>query len=146
MIDVRRDIFRLAEVFTIARGSRTEAQVLTVRVTRGGIAGQGECVPYARYGETLESVTAQVDSLPHDISRDDLQDALPPSAARNAVDCALWDLEAKALGEAVWKRAGLSAPTTATTAYTLSIGTPEQMGRAAARHRVDRRGVHSLRA
>ena len=82
MISVTRDAFPLAEVFTISRGSRTEAQVLTVRVMRDGATGLGECVPYARYGETLESVTAEIEGLPEDISRQDLQDALGPGAAR----------------------------------------------------------------
>ncbi|MBO6885807.1 MAG: dipeptide epimerase, partial [Marivita sp.] len=98
MIEVTRDVFRLAQVFTISRGSRSEAKVLTVRVTRGGVTGWGECVPYARYGETLESVEAQIRSLPEGIDRAALQEALPAGAARNAVDCALWDLEAKQAG------------------------------------------------
>jgi L-alanine-DL-glutamate epimerase-like enolase superfamily enzyme len=95
MISVTPDTFRLAEAFTISRGSRTEAKVLTVRVMRDGVTGWGECVPYARYGETLDGVTAQIGGLPGDISRQDLQDALPAGAARNAVDCALWDWHAK---------------------------------------------------
>ena len=82
MITVTPDVFRLAQVFTISRGSRTEARVLTVRVTRGGVTGWGECVPYARYGETLDSVTAQIESLPQDITRAALQGALPAGAAR----------------------------------------------------------------
>ena len=86
MITVTRDTFRLAQTFTIARGSKTEARVLTVRIARDGIVGHGECVPYARYGETLDSVAAEIASLPEDISRLDLQAALPPGAARNAVD------------------------------------------------------------
>lgn len=127
MISVTADVFKLAEVFTISRGSRTEAKVLTVRIERGGILGWGECVPYARYGESLESVTAQIEALPADITRAELQDALEPGAARNAVDCALWDLEAKAAGKRVWDLAGLSAPGPVTTAYTLSLDTPERM-------------------
>ena len=104
-IDVNRDIFKLAQVFTISRGSRTEAQVLTVRITSGGVTGWGECVPYARYNETLESVTAQIESLPAEITRAGLYDLLPAGAARNAVDCALWDLEAKTTGKPVWELA-----------------------------------------
>ncbi|NNK77253.1 MAG: dipeptide epimerase [Litoreibacter sp.] len=134
-ITVTADSFQLAEVFTISRGSRTEAQVLTVDIRRDGNRGCGECVPYARYGETLESVIAQIEALPADISHADLQDALPAGAARNAVDCALWDLEAKTSGEPVWKLAGLSAPKPEITAYTLSLDTPERMERAAAKHR-----------
>ncbi len=134
MISVTADVFRLAEVFTISRGSRTEARVLTVRVERGGVLGWGECVPYARYGESRESVTAQIESLPGDITRAALQEALPPGAARNAVDCALWDMEAKAAGKRAWEMAGLPAPGPLTTAYTLSLDTPEAMRRKAAQH------------
>jgi L-alanine-DL-glutamate epimerase-like enolase superfamily enzyme len=134
MITVTAERFRLAEVFTIARGSRTEAQVLTVVVERGGLRGWGECVPYARYGETLASVTAQIEGLPVDIDRAALQGLLPAGAARNAVDCALWDLEAKRTGKRVWELAGLEAPGPEITAFTLSLDTPENMRAAAARH------------
>jgi L-alanine-DL-glutamate epimerase-like enolase superfamily enzyme len=134
MISVTPDTFRLAEAFTISRGSRTEAKVLTVRVMRDGVTGWGECVPYARYGETLDSVTAQIGGLPGDISRQDLQDALPAGAARNAVDCALWDWHAKHEGCPVHKLAGLPAPGPVVTAYTLSLDTPERMQAAAAKH------------
>ena len=127
MIEVTRDVFRLAQVFTISRGSRTEAKVLTVRVTRDGVTGWGECVPYARYDETLESVEAQIRSLPDGIDRAALQEALPAGAARNAMDCALWDLEAKQAGCRVWELAGLEAPLPEVTAYTLSLDTPEVM-------------------
>ena len=134
MIDVTHDVFRLAQVFTISRGSRTEAKVLTVRVTREGVTGWGECVPYARYDETLESVEAQIRSLPEGIDRLVLQEALPAGAARNAVDCALWDLEAKQAGCRVWELAGLPAPGPEVTAYTLSLDTPEAMQAQAAKH------------
>ncbi len=134
MIEVTRDVFRLAQVFTISRGSRTEAKVLTVRVTRDGVTGWGECVPYARYDETLESVEAQIRSLPEGIDRAALQEALPAGAARNAVDCALWDLEAKQAGRRVWELAGLAAPAPEVTAYTLSLDTPEAMQAQAAKN------------
>lgn len=134
MIEIRRESFRLAEVFTISRGSRTEAQVLTVTVMRGGATGRGECVPYARYGETLESVAAQIESLTPEITRADLQTALPAGAARNAVDCALWDLEAKQAGCRAWELAGLAAPGPEITAFTLSLDTPERMQAQAAKH------------
>jgi len=133
MLVVTRDRFRLAEVFTISRGSRTEAKVLTVQVTRDGVTGRGECVPYARYGETLDSVAAQIEGLPPGITRADLQDALPAGAARNAVDCALWDLAAKQAGCRVWDLMGLPAPAQVTTAFTLSLGTPDDMRAAAAK-------------
>ncbi len=134
MITVTADVFRLAEVFTISRGSRSEAKVLTVRIERGGVLGWGECVPYARYGESLDSVTAQIEALPGGITRAELQDALPPGAARNAVDCALWDIEAKAAGKRVWDLAGLPAPGPMITAYTLSLDTPDAMRRKAAQN------------
>ncbi|MEL6315127.1 MAG: N-acetyl-D-Glu racemase DgcA, partial [Pseudomonadota bacterium] len=108
--------------------------VLTVRVSEGGVTGWGECVPYARYGETLESVTAQVEGLPGDVTREALYDLLEPGAARNAVDCALWDLEAKRAGKRVWELAGLSAPGPEITAYTLSLDTPEKMQAEAAKN------------
>ncbi|MEL6643026.1 MAG: N-acetyl-D-Glu racemase DgcA [Pseudomonadota bacterium] len=133
-LTVTRDTYQLAEAFTISRGSRTEAQVLTVCAEDGDHRGWGECVPYARYGETLESVTAQIEGLPEGIDSAALQDALPPGAARNAVDCALWDLEAKRAGVRVWDLAGLAAPGPEITAFTLSLDTPDNMRAAAARH------------
>ncbi|MEP5760830.1 MAG: N-acetyl-D-Glu racemase DgcA [Litoreibacter sp.] len=127
MIRVSADTFKLAQVFTISRGSRTEAKVITCHVERDGVAGWGECVPYARYDETLESVRAQIEELPFDITREELQDALPAGAARNAVDCALWDVEAKAAGKRAWDLIGVPAPGPEITAYTLSLDAPEKM-------------------
>ena len=89
-IEVSRDVFKLAQVFAISRESRTEARVLTVRITEGGATGRGECVPYARYDETLDSVTAQIEGLTATVTRAKLYDLLPAGAARNAVDCALF--------------------------------------------------------
>jgi len=132
MLTVTEDRFRLAQAFTISRGSKTEAQVLTLRVAREGVAGWGECVPYARYGETLASVRAEIESLPAGITRAALQTALPPGAARNAVDCALWDLDAKRAGLRAWQLAGLVAPGPVLTAFTLSLAPPDQMRAAAA--------------
>ena len=126
-IEISRDVFRLAQVFTISRGSRTEAKVLTVRVSDGTHQGWGECVPYARYGETLETVEAEIAGLPADVTRATLIDLLPAGAARNAMDCALWDLEAKRAGQRVWDLAGLPVPGPEITAYTLSLDTPEAM-------------------
>ena len=133
-IEVTRDVFRLAEVFTISRGSRTEAQVLTVRITDGGVTGWGECVPYARYGETLESVEEEIAGLPGKVTRAGLFELLPPGAARNAVDCALWDLEAKRAGRRAWELAGLAAPGPVITAFTLSLDAPAAMQAQAAKH------------
>ncbi|MFY0648954.1 N-acetyl-D-Glu racemase DgcA [Sulfitobacter geojensis] len=133
-IEVTPDVFKLAEVFTISRGSRTEAKVLTVRISDGGVTGWGECVPYARYGETLESVTAQIDGLRGNVTREGLYDLLPAGAARNAVDCALWDLQAKQAGKRVWELAGLAAPGPEITAFTLSLAEPAQMQAQAEKH------------
>ncbi|WP_272009497.1 N-acetyl-D-Glu racemase DgcA [Roseovarius sp. ZX-A-9] len=132
-ITVTRDVFRLAQVFTISRGSRTEAKVLTVRVSDGTHQGMGECVPYARYGESLESVTAQIENVAVPVDRAGLY-ALPAGAARNALDCALWDLEAKRAGKRAWELAGLPVPGPEITAYTLSLDTPEAMQAQAAKN------------
>ncbi len=126
-IEVSPDVFRLAQVFTISRGSRTAAHVLTVTITDRRSVGFGECVPYARYGETLESVAAQIADLPDVVTLETLQDLLPAGAARNAVDCALWDLAAKQAGKRVWDLLGLPAPRPEITAYTLSLDSPEKM-------------------
>ena len=126
-ISVTKDVFPLAQVFTIARGSRTEAVVLRVEIEEDGFTGRGECVPYARYNETVDSVSAQIEGLKTPVTREELQSALPAGAARNAVDCALWDLEAKKVGVPVWKLAGIGEPTPEVTAYTLSLDTPEKM-------------------
>ncbi|MDG1289285.1 MAG: dipeptide epimerase [Lentibacter sp.] len=133
-ITVTPESFKLAQVFTISRGSRTEAKVLTVRLQDGENHGWGECVPYARYDETLESVTAEINGLPDRFDRAELYELLPAGAARNAVDCALWDMEAKASGKRAWELAGLPAPKPEITAYTLSLDTPAKMQEQAAKH------------
>jgi L-Ala-D/L-Glu epimerase len=127
MITATSETFRLVQTFTIARGSKTHAHVVTVGISRGGHRGRGESVPYARYGETVDSVLAQIASLPEGITRADLQSALPPGAARNALDCALWDLAAKTTGRRAWDVAGLPRPEPAITAFTLSLAPPDQM-------------------
>lgn len=122
--------------FTISRGAKREAQVVVAAISEGAHTGRGECVPYGRYGESIASVLAQIDALKARIeagmTRAHLQHACPAGAARNALDCALWDLEAKQSGTPVWKLAGLTAPGPCVTAYTLSLDTPEAMGAAAA--------------
>ena len=133
-IEITRDVFKLAQVFTISRGSRSEAHVLTVTVTEDGHKGWGECVPYARYGETLDSVSDQIAGLPAMFDRAGLYDLLPAGAARNAVDCAMWDLAAKQAGKRVWDLAGLEPPRPQITAYTLSLETPEVMQAQAAKN------------
>jgi L-Ala-D/L-Glu epimerase len=134
MITVTEDRFRLAQAFTISRGSKTEARVLTLHIARDGGTGQGECVPYARYGETVESVRAAIEAVPFGITRKDLQAALPAGAARNAIDCALWDLEAKLAGRRISELAGLPTPGPVVTAYTLSLAPLEAMQLAASQN------------
>ena len=121
----------LRHAFIIARGSRTQADVVTVTLRQNGFSGRGECLPYARYGESVASVMAQIDSLRASLAagmtRAELQAALPAGAARNALDCAFWDLECKSAGQSIWQRAGLPAPHSLHTAYTLSLDTPARM-------------------
>lgn len=133
-ITAEREHFKLAQVFTISRGSRTQADVITATLRQGAHQGWGEAVPYARYGETMESVEDQIKSLPAQFDHDSLLSLLPPGAARNAIDCALWDLEAKQTGKRVWDLAGLSKPGPEITAYTLSLDAPEAMQAQAAAH------------
>lgn len=136
-LEVETERFPIRGAFTISRGSKTEAEVVTVRLTEDGATGWAESVPYKRYGETLDSVIAQIEAvrapLEAGCTRADLGRLLAPGAARNALDCALWDLEARQRGLPVWQLAGLQEPQPVTTAYTLSLGTPEAMADAARR-------------
>jgi L-alanine-DL-glutamate epimerase-like enolase superfamily enzyme len=126
----------IAGSFTISRGAKTEAVVVVAELGDGKARGRGECVPYARYGETVETVTAAIEAIrPHlaaGLTRIGLQSAIPPGAARNALDCAFWDLEAKQSGHRAHELAGLPAPRPLTTAFTISLGTPVAMAQAAA--------------
>lgn len=135
VLSITPEAFPIAGAFTISRGSKTEAEVLTCRIRQGDHVGWGECVPYKRYDETLASVTQQIEGVAFAIAegagRDSLLRLMPPGAARNAVDCALWDLEAKLAGQRVSDHLGLT-PKPLETAYTLSLGAPEAMGRQAA--------------
>jgi L-alanine-DL-glutamate epimerase-like enolase superfamily enzyme len=123
--------------FAISRGTKMEAVVVVAELSDGRVRGRGECVPYARYGESVESVTAAIEAmrleLQRGIDRDTLQKAMPPGAARNALDCAFWDLEAKRSGRPVYDLAGLPALRPVTTAYTISLAEPAEMARTAAR-------------
>ena len=136
-LEVAVERWPIAGRFTIARGSRTEAVVVVATIRDGDLAGRGECVPYARYSETVESVSAAIESVAGRVAagltRAELQHALPPGAARNALDCAFWDLEAKGAGVRVWDMLGEPAPQPMTTAYTISLGTPDEMADAASR-------------
>jgi L-Ala-D/L-Glu epimerase len=131
VLSVAAQRFPIAGTFTISRGSKTEAEVIACDVSQDGRGGRGECVPYRRYGETMESVAAAIESARAAIEagcdRDALLGLLPAGAARNALDCALWDLEAKLSGASVASRVCTAAPVAVVTAYTLSLGTPEAM-------------------
>ena len=130
-IEISHESFPLKSAFRISRGSKTTADVVTVKLTRNGVQGWGECVPYARYGETVESVIEQLQSLPPHITRTELIGTLPAGAARNALDCAIWDLTAKETNNRVWELAELPKPQPVLTAFTLSLDTVENMTRAA---------------
>ncbi|HWC92133.1 MAG TPA: N-acetyl-D-Glu racemase DgcA [Pseudolabrys sp.] len=127
----------IAGSFAISRGAKTEAAVVVAELGDGKARGRGECVPYGRYGESLDSVLAQLRAMAPRLSagldRKALQKAMPPGAARNALDCAFWDLEAKRAGRPVHEMAGLPAPHPLTTAYTISLAEPAAMAQAAAR-------------
>ncbi|GGZ30276.1 N-acetyl-D-Glu racemase DgcA [Asticcacaulis endophyticus] len=126
----------IAGRFTIARGSKTEAQVLYVELRDGDHIGRGESVPYARYGESINASIAELEAIRAQVEAglniDALQSLLPAGAARNALDCALWDLRAKQNGVPAFKTAGLRSLSPLKTAYTLSLDTPEAMGAQAA--------------
>lgn len=130
-LSVEAERFPIAGTFTISRGSKTEAEVLTCVIGDGAASGRGECVPYRRYGETMESVRSDIEalrgSIAGGISRAELRQALAPGAARNAIDCALWDLEARMSGIPAWKNICRTAPKPLVTAYTLSLAEPDAM-------------------
>jgi L-alanine-DL-glutamate epimerase-like enolase superfamily enzyme len=126
----------LAEAFVISRGAKTEAHVVVVEIKAAGRLGRGEAVPYARYGETVDSVLREIGSVRGELEkgcdRAALGALLPPGAARNALDCALWDLEAKLAGARAWTLAGRARLDPVKTAYTISLGSAEAMAEAAA--------------
>jgi len=134
---VRIERWPIAGSFTISRGAKTEAVVVVTEASRGGLTGRGECVPYPRYGETpeatLQAIQAMQGPLADGVDRDALQARMPAGAARNALDCALADLEAKLAGTRIWNLLGRPAPEPRTTAYTISLGTPEAMAEATAK-------------
>jgi L-alanine-DL-glutamate epimerase-like enolase superfamily enzyme len=127
----------IAGSFTISRGAKTEAVTVVAEISHGGHIGRGECVPYPRYGETPEATLAALQAMQEPVrqglDREVLQTAMPPGAARNALDCALLDLEAKTSGQRVWSLLGRPAPQACVTAYTISLGTPEAMAAATAK-------------
>ena len=137
MLSARIERWPIAGSFTISRGAKTEAVTVVAEVSRGGHTGRGECVPYSRYGETPEATLAALEAMREPLSRgldrQVLQAAMAPGAARNALDCALLDLEAKTNGKRVWDLLGRPAPNACITAYTISLGTPEIMAAATAK-------------
>lgn len=140
-LEARAERWPLREPFRISRGVKTHAEVVVAEVRDGGAVGRGECVPYARYGETVAAVLEQARGLAAQLAagldRDALRRSLPPGAARNALDCALWDLEAQQSETPAWQLAGLPPPRPLLTAYTISLDRPEAM-RAAARREAHR--------
>jgi L-alanine-DL-glutamate epimerase-like enolase superfamily enzyme len=130
------ETFPIAGTFTISRGSKTQAHVVVCTIDEDGIVGRGECVPYARYGETVEGVMADVERIGQAVAdgldRAGLQARMPAGAARNAVDCALWDLEAKRAGTSVAALIGSPIREPLVTAFTISLGTPDAMAEQAA--------------
>jgi L-alanine-DL-glutamate epimerase-like enolase superfamily enzyme len=136
MLRLRIERWPIKGAFTISRGAKTEAAVVVAELALGTHRGRGECVPYARYGESTEGVAAAIAAMASPIAqgldRAALQSAMPAGAARNAIDCAFWDLEAKRTGRPVHELAGLPAPKPLTTAYTISLAAPDAMAAAAA--------------
>ena len=130
------EIWPLKETFRISRGSRTEARVIAVTIGDGEHVGRGEGVPIRRYGQTPESVLEQIESIRAEkgLDRERLHMLLPPGAARNAMDCALWDLEAKQSGKRVWELANISIAAEVETSFTISLDAPDRMGQAAKVH------------
>jgi L-alanine-DL-glutamate epimerase-like enolase superfamily enzyme len=135
-LSVRIERWPIAGSFAISRGAKTEAVVVVAELLDGARRGRGECVPYARYGENVDAVAAAIEAMGADIAngldREALQSAMPAGAARNALDCALWDLAAKRASRPVHELAGLAAPKPLTTAYTISFAAPDAMAEAAA--------------
>ncbi len=131
----RQESWPIAGTFTISRGSKTQADVVVVTLKRNGHQGWGEAVPYPRYGETVTDTVAalqvQTSAIAKLASRDEIAKLALPFAARNALDCALWDLECKESNTPAWARAGLPPPKAVTTAFTISLDTPDAMAKAA---------------
>jgi L-alanine-DL-glutamate epimerase-like enolase superfamily enzyme len=133
-IEAKEEIWPLSHPFRISRGSRTDVHVMVVSVTDGQYTGRGEGVPIARYNQSAATVLAQIESIQGatDLNRRNLQQLLPAGAARNALDCALWDLEAKRSGKRVWELANIPIVDEVETSFTISLDTPEKVADAAA--------------
>lgn len=161
LLSLHSERWPIAGRFTISRGAKTEAAVVVAEIADGKAVGRGECVPYARYGESVRSVMAAIAAftprIAGGLTRVELQNAMRAGAARNAIDCAMWDLEAKHAGCRAWELAGLPPPKAVTTAYTISLGTPDAMADAARKAKLpllklklgafgDPERVHAVRA
>jgi len=135
-ISIKAEVWPLRQHFTIARGAKQMAETICVEIAHGKHIGRGEAVPYARYGETTETVTGAIESLipalENGMTRAQLSQALLPGAARSALDCALWDLQAKRQGQPVWQMLDMAAPRILPTAYTISLDSADKMAAAAA--------------
>ena len=136
-LTVAHESWPIAGSFSISRGTKTTAEVIKVTLEQDGAVGVGESVPYARYEETMDATLDAIEAARSPIeagcTRADVPAILSLHAAQNALDCALWDLEAKLTGTPVWQLAGLDRePEPVITAYTLSLDTPEKMAQAAA--------------
>ncbi len=134
-LSISRESWPIRGRFAISRGAKTSAEVVVAAIGEGPASGRGECVPYGRYGETVAGVAAAIEAMAPQIEagmdRAALARAMAPGAARNAIDCALWDLEAKLAGVPAWRLAGLARPKPLVTAYTLSLAEPRAMAAAA---------------
>jgi L-Ala-D/L-Glu epimerase len=135
-IEAREEVWPLKNVFRISRGERTETQVVVVTVSDGRHIGRGEAVPIRRYNQTPASVLELIESIKREqhLDRQKLQTLLPPGSARNALDCALWDLEAKKSGKRVWELAKVPMKREVDTSFTISLDSPEKMAAAARSH------------
>lgn len=133
---VAAESWPIAGSFTISRGSKTAADVVVVELASGGLVGRGECVPYPRYGESVDGVLAairaELGTFACEGTHDWLNHVMPAGAARNALDCALWELRARTMGIPVWSLAGLPSPRPVPTAVTVGIDTPQAMAAKAA--------------
>lgn len=118
----------IARPFTTARGTKRVAEVVVATIEDGSIAGRGECVPYPRYGDDPGTVAVAINGYRGPFDRHELLEALPPGPARNAIDCALWDIETKRQGQPAWRLAGVRKPINVETAFTVPLDFPGAMG------------------
>ena len=129
VIDAHEETWPLAKPFRISRGTNTETRVVVATVTDGQHTGRGEAVPISRYKQSVASVLTQIESIKHEknLDRGRIQDLLPAGAARNALDCAFWDLEAKISGKRVWELANVPMVSEVAISFTISLDTPAAM-------------------